>query len=215
MGQSRDQHFPPANLHRIRPDQKILRRGAAAVIAFLVPSTVILYVLTVPRGPWPWVLATELIVVAGLIVTIVKVRLSGFWVGRSGIAERGFFGRTQFVPVEKIDSILLVETFERDGVDTLPQLFLCDEKGKQLIRMRGQFWSREAMMLVSETLEIPTKEITDPVTTEELLEEYPGLFYWFERHPRLLAVFFTVGVIVGGTLLYAAVTLIELQGQSH
>jgi hypothetical protein len=202
--------FPPSDLHRIRPDNKIVGRAATAAAAFIVPISVVMYVLTVPNGPWPFVLATELVVLVGLALAAWGVWRSGFWVGRSGIAERGFFGRTQYVPVSDIAAVILVETFDSDGVGLIPQLFLCDARGKQLVRMRGQFWSRHAMEFVINTLKITPRELAEPVTSAELLEEYPGLLYWFERHPTLLAVLFTTIVIVGGIVLYVALTLIGL-----
>jgi hypothetical protein len=194
--------FPPEGLHALRPSPSVLRRSAIAAAAFLVPSTVVLYVLTVPNGPWIFVFATELTILIGLLFAWIGFRRAGIWVGPTGIAERGFFGAERYVPVTEIGSIVFVDKFEARQSDPIPQLFVCDSKGRQLIRMRGQFWSRRALKLVSETLPVPVTEVSDPVTAAELLDEYPGLLYWFERHPALAASIFTATVIVGGVLLY-------------
>jgi hypothetical protein len=202
--QSRKQRgpFPPEGLHALRPSRSVLRRSAIAAAAFLVPSTVILYVLTVPNGPWIFVSSTELVILIGLFFAWIGFRRAGVWVGPKGIAERGFFGAERYVPVEEVASIVFVDKFEARQSDPIPQLFVCDSKGRQLIRMRGQFWPRKALKLVSETLPVPVTEVSDPVTAAELLEEYPGLLYWFERHPVVAASTFTAAVIVGGVLVY-------------
>jgi hypothetical protein len=202
--------FPPADLHRIRPTQRILRRGAATIIAFLVPITVILYFLTVPDGPWLFILVPELVILAGILAAIFMVRRTGLWVGRKGIAERGFFGRTNFVPVKTIGSIVLVDTFVSGGTERVPQLFICDADGKQIVRMRGQFWSRRSMEFVSKTLGLPVNELLDVVTAAELLEEYPGLLYWFERHPRMFGLLFVAVVIACGAILYGILEAMRL-----
>jgi hypothetical protein len=200
--ESRTRSFPPAGLRAIKPTSAVLRRSALATGVFLVPFSVILYLITVPKGPWDLVLATEVIVLLVLLLSVIGFRRAGFWVGPEGIAERGFFGAKRFVPVSEIDSVVVVEHFENSESDSIPQLFVCDANGKQLVRMRGQFWSRESMDFVSETLPVPIKEVTDPVTAAELLDEYPGLLYWFERHPTIAATMFSAAVIVGGVALY-------------
>ena len=167
-----------------------------------------MYVLTVPNGPWVYVLVTELVALAGIAASAILLSRAGIWIGRDAIAERGFFGSTRVVPVDDIGSIVLVQTFEDEGIDSLPQFFVCDAAGKQLIRMRGQYWSRKKMNAVGKLLRIVPTEIHDPVSSKELLEEYPGLLYWFERHPRLFASFFIAAVIVGGVILYVVITAV-------
>jgi hypothetical protein len=193
---------------RLRPHRSLFGQSVVAVFAFLVPVFAVLYFLTVPAGPWPVVLATNIVALALLGIAVVNYVRLGIWVDARGISERGFFGRMRRVAVEDIGSLLLVHTYNRGGADTVPQLFVCDRHGTQLIRMRGQFWPIGNMTAVLDTLGVPVTELSESVTTRELLERYPGLLYWFERRPILAAAFFSAAVIVGGVLLYVGLALL-------
>ena len=169
----------------------------------MTPVFVVLYVMTVPDGPWEAVLVTQIlatVAVAGASVAYFRVAI---WVDRTSITEVGFFGMTKRVHVDEIGGIFIADVFEASGTRTLPQLFVCDGDGKQLLRMRGQFWSRESMDRVLAVLEVPKLARDDSVSTRELRDEYPGLLYWFERRPVIAALAFTAGTAVVGALVYA------------
>jgi hypothetical protein len=193
----------PSDLRRLRPRRSLFWQALAGTIAFLVPVSGALYYLTIPDGPWRIVLALQVLVVVTFVASYLSYVSLGFWVGPSGIAERGFFGLSKYVPREEIGSIVLVNTYRAGGAETYAQLFICDAAGSQLLRMRGQFWSMTRMHAVSEALDIPLTEWTDDVTRAELLEEHPGLLYWFERHPVIVG-------IVGIAVLIAAALVIGL-----
>lgn len=196
----------PADLRRLRPRTTLLWQAASATLAFLIPVSGALYFISIPAGPWPLVILLQASIVLGFAGAYLSYIKLGFWVGRSGIAERGFFGLSKYVPRADIGSIVLVNTY-RAGADAVPQLFICNAAGAQLMRMRGQFWSVASMELVSDTLDIPVTEITDELTRTELLEDHPGLLYWFERHPVLVAIAAAGGVAVAA-LLAVIVTLL-------
>jgi hypothetical protein len=206
--------FPPPGLHALKPTPTVLRRSAIAAFAFLIPSTVVTFLLTIPNGALLFVFAIEIAVLIALVFSVFRFSRAGFWVGTSGIAERGFFGTTRFVPVHEIGSIVVVEKFENIESDPIPQLFVCDSHGKQLIRMRGQFWTRKSMDFVSETLPVPVNEVVDPISAAELLAEYPGLLYWFERHPVVAATVFAAAIVVGGVVLYAILSAVGVTGRA-
>jgi len=187
----------PADLRRLRPLRSLLWQALAGTLAFLVPISAVLYFLTVPHGPWQLVLAMQGLIVLAFLAAYVSYLRLGVWVGARGIAERGFFGLSMYIPVEQIGSIVLVNTFQGTSTEAVPQLFLCDERGRQLLRMRGQFWSRSSMLAVSETLDIALEQLTDDVSKAELLASHPGLLYWFERRPILVAVILTSALAVG------------------
>ncbi|CAN5351578.1 hypothetical protein BH11ACT2_BH11ACT2_03200 [soil metagenome] len=196
----------PADLRRLRPRRSLFWQASAAALAFLAPVSGALYYLTIPDGPWLLVLALQVLLIATFFASYLSYISLGFWVGPSGIAERGFFGLSKYVPREQIGSIVLVNTYRPGGTETRAQLFICDNAGMQLLRMRGQFWSMAPMLAVSDALDIPLTELTDDVTRAELLEEHPGLLYWFERHPVIIGI---VGVAalaaaaIVGALLYS------------
>ena len=181
---------------RLRPHRHLFRQALFAVLAFMTPVLVVMYALTVPDGPWEAVLATHILITLLVALAFVLYYRVGIWVDSTSITEVGFFGRTTRVEASEISSVFLAEVFEASGTSTLPQLFVRDLKGAQVIRMRGQFWSRESMELVLATLEVPSHERDDSVSTRELGDEYPGLLYWFERRPVLAAVAGALGALV-------------------
>jgi hypothetical protein len=189
----------PADLRRLRPRRSLFWQALAGTVAFLAPTSGVLYFLTIPDGPWPLVVMLQVLVIAGFVAAYLSYVNVGVWVGTSGIAERGFFGLSKYIPREQIGSIVLVNTY-RPGATAVAQLFICDENGVQVMRMRGQFWSRESMQTVSDTLDIPPMELTDELTRTELLEDHPGLLYWFERHPVIVVIAVVGALLVGGLL---------------
>lgn len=185
------------------PRRSLFRQALLATFAFLGPVLIVLYWLTIPDGPWVVVLVTHII--ASLLFAIASWAFfaTAVWVHPTGIAERGFFGGRTYFARERIESIMLVRTFAGgDPNETMPQLFVCGPGGEQLVRLRGAFWTDESMDAVSEELDIPITEFSESVTAAELLEEYPGLLYWFERRPIMAALIFGGVLVLGGLVLY-------------
>jgi hypothetical protein len=200
----------PVEGERVLPMRRLLHQGLAASLAFLVPSFGALYFLTVPDGAWPVVTVVTVVVALVLLLACWTYLRVAIWVSPRGITERGFFGSLTSVPVEEIGSVVLAHTFHGGGADTAPQLFVCDERGNQLVRMRGQFWSLESMTAVADGLGIQPTDLGEPLSNRELLEQYPGLLYWFERRPYLAVAAFAGSVLVGGSLVYLGLASIGL-----
>ena len=176
-------------------------------MAFLVPATAVLYFITVPEGPWMVVLVAEVVALALLVFAIYRYRRVGVWVTATGITEQGFFARSHHERSE-LGTIIFVNTFHGGWTDTVPQLFICNRDGKQLLRLRGQFWSQESMRTVATILDIPLTEIDAEVSTAELHAQYPGLLYWFERRPVLSASLFAAALVIGGVALYLVLVVL-------
>jgi hypothetical protein len=193
---------PPSDAVRLDPHRWLFRQALLATAAFLVPVFAVLYFLTIPDGPWVVVLVAQAVASLLFAYAAHSFRRVAVWVSRDGIAERGFFGRLVYLRVADIGSLVLVHTYHGGGADSLPQLFVCSPAGTQVIRLRGQFWSLENMRLIGSTLGVQVTEMAETVSARELLEQYPGLLYWFERRPALASVLFALSVIVGGVLLY-------------
>jgi hypothetical protein len=185
----------PADLRRLRPHRALFWQALAGALAFLIPISAVLYFLTIPDGPWFLVLIMQAVVIAAFLASFFSYLHVGFWVGAPGIAERGFFGLSKYVPREEIASIVLVNTFNGSATEAVPQLFICDHGDRQLLRMRGQFWSLASMELVAEKLDFPITQLGDDVSRSELLDTHPGLLYWFERHPRIVGALTTTAVL--------------------
>jgi hypothetical protein len=187
--------------HVLKPHGHLLRQGLVACVVFLIPVFVVLYFVTVPTGAWPVVVAGQLVATLIVLATAITFLRTAIWVNADGISERGFFGRMKRLSRANIGSIMIVETFDGGSDETIPQLFVRNHEGELEIRMRGQYWSRENMELVMETLGVPTEQLPDRLTAAELRDDFPGLLYWFERHPILAAALFTISAAIIVTLL--------------
>jgi hypothetical protein len=192
----------PTSVRRLRPLRGLFRQGIFAVVAFLTPVFGVLYFFTIPSGTWPAVAATQAVATLLVVVAVVLYRRVAIWVEPGGIVERGFFGRTTRICAASIGSIVLVQTYVGAGAETVPQLFVADTDGTQVVRMRGQFWSLESMRTVSEVLDVPVVDLDQSLTAKELLQQYPGLLYWFERRPIVAAAAFSAAIIVAGIVIY-------------
>ena len=193
---------------RLRPHPHLFRRGTGAIIAFFVPTFGVLYFLSVPNGPWPLVLVTQLLVAAAFGCSVIAYLRLGVWVTAETIAERGFFGMMRRYARSQLGTTIFVNTYHGGWVETVPQLFITDPTGRQLIRLRGQFWSRDSMQTVMDTLDVPLTEIDHPVSKSELHAMYPGLLYWFERRPVVAALLFAAILVIGCALIYGLLVLL-------
>ena len=191
----------------VRPRGHVMRQGVVASLIFLAPVFLVLYLLTIPGGPWLSVLVTQ--VLATVLVASVGWAYQHvcIWVDAQGITERGFFGRTTRYPVDDIGSIVSAQTFDTSSATTVAQLFVCDHHGRQLVRMRGQFWTAESMATVIATLPVPHNPVTESLSTSELGNDFPGLLYWFERHPVYAATTFSTAVAALGIVVYLVLRL--------
>ena len=165
------------------PYRHLFRQGLIAIVAFMLPVFIVLYFLTVPHGTWLPVLAahvalTLLVAFASALFFTTHIRVSP-----EGLSERGFFGRTGAYRLDQIGSIVFANTVVGGNTESHPQLFVCDHAGRQLVRMRGQFWSKDSMDAVIATLDVPLTIVDETVSNEELHAAYPGLLYWFEKRP--------------------------------
>jgi hypothetical protein len=188
---------------KLRPLPRIFSQGIIAVVAFMTPVFVVLYFMTIPSGPWRAVLVTQIIATVVVVGASASYFRLAIWVDRGSVTEIGFFGRTVRVESGDIGSVFVADVFEASGTKTLPQLFVRDRSGRTVIRMRGQFWSRESMDRVVATLEAPKVARDASVSTRELRDEYPGLLYWFEARPVIAALAFTLGTACVGAVVYA------------
>jgi hypothetical protein len=193
----------------LRPHGHLFRQGVIASIAFMVPVFVVLYFLTIPRGTWAAVIVTQVLASAVVGLAAVAFFRVGIWVDAHGLTERGFFGFKRHVPIEEIGSIVRADTFDASGTRTFPQLFVCNHDGRQLVRMRGQFWSRESMDTVIRTLDVPFDPFAQALSTSELRSDHPDLLYWFERHPVLAALSFALATAALGALLLFVVAAVR------
>ena len=124
-------------MKRLRPHSHLFREGIIAVILFMAPVFVVLYVITLNNGHWLAVFVLQVIVTLMVVLAAWGYFGVAIWVSPEAISERGFFGRKTTFSREQLGSIVIAETQTASSAETTTQLFVCDEDGKGLVRMRG------------------------------------------------------------------------------
>jgi hypothetical protein len=186
---------------RLAPRRTIFREGLVASLVIGIPVLVVLYLLTSSSGAWRGVLVAQLVATGISVVSIVGYFGVAIWVDDDSVRERGFLTRVRTVPRATIKSAILVNTFTGTGTDTLAQLFVLNADGARVLRMRGQFWSRESMETVIGRLKVPVTEVTEAASLAELRVDYPALLYWFERYPAFAGIIFAGGAGIVGIIV--------------
>lgn len=182
----------------LRPHSSILSQGAIASGAFLIPVFLVLYYLTVPSGPWVLIMGLQVVAMVVLAFASYRAFITGIWVDPTGIAERGILRKKTRFGADQIGSVVFITVVYSWQPAGSPQLFVCDHDGKQLVRMRGTFYSREAMETVASTLDVPFSPLGQPLSFREVRELFPAVGYWFERRPVLAAALFIASIVVIG-----------------
>lgn len=196
-----------STLH-IKPERATYWRSLAALLAIMVPVLVLLYVLTIPDGPWYAVLATQ--VIASVIWTIlsfaffaVEVRLD-----ENSLVERRFVSGRHVISRDRVHTVLRLTGAESDAVAA--HLFVCDADGNRLLRLRGYYWSTESMDALTKALDVPVEIIDESYSIGDLREGRPQLPYWYEGRPIMSSVIFAIGAGVLGVVLYGVLHLLDL-----
>jgi hypothetical protein len=193
---------------RLRPHSRLISQGLIATVAFLAPVFLVLYYLTTPDGPWWGVVFLQLVASAIVGIAASRFFLAGIWVDPTGISERGFFRRMTRFEAADVGSMVSATMVDASGPLGSPQLFVCDHEGRQLVRMRGRFWSLAAMDTVTRTLNATHVRLDDPMSTREIHERFPGVGYWFERRPVLAALIFVATIVATGIASFSISMLV-------
>jgi hypothetical protein len=187
-------------VQRLRPLADVFRQGILACLVFMIPVFIVLFAMTVPDGPWELVLIAQVLISVAILISSWRFFKLAIWVSGDTIAERGFFRLHREFRTSEVGSLLFVNTY--NGREIHPQLFVRDHSGALLIRMRGQFWSRDAMDQLVEALDVPVQLIEDPTTIAELRDTIPKGLYWFERLPVAAGFAFAAALAcIGGITL--------------
>lgn len=168
----------------LRPSQDLFAHGIVAVLALTTPVFAVLYWLTVPDGPWLLVAGTHAVVVTAALLGVRSFFNTTITLGADGVVERGFFGRKTVVTAADVGSVILVQLYDGNTLDTLPQLFVTGRDGRLLIRLRGEFWPADEMERIAEELDAPILRYEESMTLTQLRRTSPELLDWFERVPR-------------------------------
>jgi hypothetical protein len=173
------------SVHQVRPHAHILRQYTFALAASLIPLFGLLYWLAISPTVWVHLLIVFMLICLVWGLGVVGHRRAFIRVTDTAITERGFWGRTTVVPIGVVSSIIALELYRSGSLDTFPQLFVIDDEGNLLVRMRGQFWSRDDMETIVNALDVPVVRVPEPLSLRDLNRLRPELLYWFERRRPL------------------------------
>lgn len=170
----------------------------------ILPVFVSVFWFSIPRGTWLRVLVA---LVAVSLIYVVASRLlarASIRVTADCVSENGLLSGQVRVPAKRIVSLVILETYRGDSLDTDLQLFAFDPAGDRLFRMRSPYWSRESIEIMATAFDVPTRRLESPITRLELRRRYRDSLYWFERWPAL-------GLLcIAGFIATLSLTLITL-----
>ncbi|WP_411719990.1 hypothetical protein [Mycetocola sp.] len=168
----------------VRVRQGLLAQGIAALLALSVPVLLVLYWLTIPTGAWVWVAAVQTLVIVVVIFGVYRYLRVCISVTPTHLLERRFFFGTNRVPLDSIGRVVMLEMHRTMASQSRLQMFVLDAGGRPLVRMRGEYWSRNGINRIASHLTMaPIEHIDHPVTLDELQTTRPEMLYWFERRP--------------------------------
>jgi len=166
----------------LRPRRSLTRAVGLPVVALLVPVLLTVAWLVSPLGTAGVGLTAIVVVVLSALgaAAYIGYQRTEVVVSPHGIVERGFLGRVHSVARRDMAGVLRLETYRGDSLETVQQLFVVDDDGDCLFRMRGTFWDERSLDTIAEILDLEETVRTEPVTLTELRQSDPHLLYWFE-----------------------------------
>ncbi len=185
-----------------------------SIITVGVPVFGVLLFFGMQNGSWPLSAGGALLTAGFCILLYRRYRLTFIGVTASTVEERGYWGtRTSFVRSD-VATVVLATTYSRSSPEPLPQLVIRDSDGIRILRMRGNFWSVEAMRSVISAMDVTPILPAEVMSSEEFFTRFPGAAYWFERRP-VLAWLAIAGVLaVGVIVVFAILHIIGLQNMA-
>ena len=168
----------------VRVRRSLLAQGIAALLALSIPIMIVLYWLTIPAGTWGWVGAAQVLVLAAVLVAAYRYTRVSITVTPTTAIEVRFFGGETRTNIADIERVIMLEMHRTMASQSRLQMFVLDAAGKPLLRMRGEYWSRNSINRIAAQLSAaPIEHIDHPVTLDELQTSRPEMLYWFERRP--------------------------------
>jgi hypothetical protein len=133
----------------------------------------------------------------------------------SAVSESELFGNGIFtpmvrVPLDRIASVLLVETYVGQAPEAVTQLLVRDAAGRRLFRMRGNFYEDGALQKIAAALPVTPTVVSEPVNLTDFFRSYPGSAYWFEHRPILRIVVFIVALVAALAIAAWVMTILGM-----
>jgi hypothetical protein len=170
-----------ASVQVLRTEPSVFRSIGLGILALCAPIFAVLYWIMIPTGLWLWVASAQFVTMLACAAVLIGAHCAYVRVGPSGFSVRGILGHVRTVGSSAVATVILVDLYRSDALDTQPQLFVVGHRGELLLRMRGQFWTQEALDVVADELGAPVVRVAEPLTLLDLNRWKPRLMPWFER----------------------------------
>jgi len=191
-----------AALVTVRPRRSLVTTAFVSVVLAMIPVFGVLYWFSFEHDSWFVVLLVHILVVAAALLMLLRQLTVYSAVTPTELIGRGIFSPLIRVPLDRIATVDLVETYVGQAPDSVTQLLVRDAEGRRLFRMRGNFYPPGDLERIAAALPVPAAVNSEPIPLSEFFRSYPGSAYWFEHRPILRIVVFAVALIAA--LLLAA-----------
>jgi hypothetical protein len=186
----------------LRPRRSLLWSGVLVLVIVPLPIVATLVTLGLRTGSWRISIIAEGLVLVLFLIGLLLWQSTYVVISTDSFTERGFFRRAITTPISEVGSIAIAHTFRTSSSETLPQLIVRNGRGGRILRMRGIFWTEEAMREAARAIGTPLEESTGPLTSDQFFEHYEGSAYWFENRRGLgIAVVVLIGLVCVGVVL--------------
>jgi len=181
-----------------------------SAVLVMIPLFGVLYWFAGQHDGWPIVLGVHIGIDVALALVLVRQLTVHVAVTDAELRGRGIFSPMLHVPLERIASVHLVETYAGQAPDSVTQLLVRDAAGRRLFRMRGSFWHPADLRAVADALPVVPVVVDEPIALSEFFRAYPGSAYWFENRPALIAVLIAALLLAAFGLALLVLTALGL-----
>lgn len=185
----------------VHPRASLVRTSVTAAVAAVVPVLVALLWLSGPVGQVPAVLSVTGLVVVACLLAWLRFRAVHVAVTAAQLVKRPFDGRPVHVERADVHEVVLAATFRDHSTETVRQLLVLAADGHCLLRLRGTFWTDEALDAVAEALDVPVTRTERPVPLARFYRSWPSGRRWYEGRRWVTALVALAGAGVVGLLL--------------
>jgi len=202
------------NLLRVAPKRGLVRTVGVSVLLVAVPVFGVLTFLGVHNGTWRIGTIGALVTLAACIFIFIRYRHTSITVTDRSIEERGFWGGHNAFARTDATAVDLVHTYSPSVPEPAPQLLVLGADDRCLLRMRGVFWTAEAMHEVAAYLDPVMRVNDEAMTALEFYERYPGAAYWIEHRPimRGIAIAALAAVVLALIFVLSALVSVPVTG---
>ncbi|MES2171368.1 MAG: hypothetical protein V4479_11705 [Actinomycetota bacterium] len=194
----------------LRPKIDLVRTAAVSTLLIAIPVFGALFFLGLHNGTWALPIAGMALTLAVCVIGFALFRATFIGVTATTIEERGFWGGRITSPRSAIASVALASVYSWGLSEPTNQLIVRDSRGSRLLRMRGGYWSIDAMRSVIASLDVTPTLPSEAMSRKEFFDSFPGAAYWFERNRWLFWALVALLAIIGALLVLELVRLAGL-----